>query len=57
MATAKPRDVYSALDLALRLGDVVLSSGGGAADVEATMFAVTHSCGLRGSPRTSPSPS
>ncbi len=48
MATAKPRDVYSALDPALRLGDVVLSSGGGAADVEATMFAVTHACGVRG---------
>jgi len=48
MAVAKPREVYSTLDLALRLGDLVLSSGGGAADVEATMLAVTRACGLRG---------
>jgi uncharacterized membrane protein YjjP (DUF1212 family) len=48
MAMAKPRDVYSTLDLALRLGDLLLSSGGGAADVEATMLAVTRACGVRG---------
>jgi uncharacterized membrane protein YjjP (DUF1212 family) len=47
MATAKPRDVYSTLDLALRVGDLLLSSGAGAADVEATMLAVTRACGLR----------
>ena len=41
-------DVYGSLDLALRVGDLMLSSGGGAADVEATMLAVAHACGLRG---------
>ena len=44
----KPQDVYSTLDLALRIGDLLLTSGGGAADVEATMLAVTRACGLRG---------
>src|SRR3954451_16603181 len=48
MAGAKPREIYSALDLALRVGDLMLSSGGGAADVEATMLSVTRACGLRG---------
>lgn len=42
------RDVYGSLDLALRIGDLMLSSGGGAADVEATMLAVAHACGLHG---------
>ena len=40
-------EVYSALDLALRIGDVLLSSGAGAADVTATMVAVTRACGVR----------
>lgn len=44
----QPRDVYSSLDLALRVGDLLLASGGGAADVEATMLAVAHACGLDG---------
>ena len=48
MAVTNPRDIYSTLDLALRLGDLLLSSGGGAADVEATMLAVTRACGLHG---------
>src|SRR3954451_21615017 len=48
MAGAKPREIYSALDLALRVGDLLLSSDGGAADVEATMLSVTRACGLRG---------
>src|SRR4029079_17750620 len=48
MAVVEPRDVYSTLDLALRLGDLLLSSGGGASDVEATMLAVTRACALRG---------
>ena len=41
------REVYESLDLALRVGEVLLSSGAGAADVTATMLAVTHACGLR----------
>src|SRR6478735_6764095 len=48
LAAAKPRDVFTTLDLALRMGDLMLSSGGGAADVEATMLAVARACGLRG---------
>ena len=41
------REVYESLDLALRIGEVLLSSGAGAADVTATMLAVTRACGLR----------
>jgi uncharacterized membrane protein YjjP (DUF1212 family) len=41
------RDVYESLDLALRVGEVLLSSGAGAADVAATMLAVTRACGVR----------
>ena len=48
MAVSAPREVYGSLDLALRIGDLLLASGGGAADVEATMLAVTHACGLSG---------
>jgi uncharacterized membrane protein YjjP (DUF1212 family) len=40
-------EVYESLDLALRVGEVLLSSGAGAADVATTMLAVTHACGLR----------
>ena len=40
-------EVYEALDLALRMGEVLLSSGAGAADVSASMLAVTHACGVR----------
>jgi uncharacterized membrane protein YjjP (DUF1212 family) len=39
-------EVYESLDLALRIGEVLLSSGAGAADVTATMLAVTHACGV-----------
>jgi uncharacterized membrane protein YjjP (DUF1212 family) len=42
------RDIYKTLDLALRVGEVLLSSGAGAADVTATMWSVVHACGLRG---------
>ncbi|MEV0802896.1 threonine/serine exporter family protein [Kribbella sp. NPDC050281] len=38
------REVYEALDLALRIGEVLLSSGAGAADVTAAMLAVTEAC-------------
>ena len=41
------REVDEFLDLALRIGEVQLSSGAGAADVTATMLGVTHACGLR----------
>lgn len=41
------REVYETLDLALRIGEVLLSSGAGAADVTATMLAVTRACGVR----------
>jgi uncharacterized membrane protein YjjP (DUF1212 family) len=42
------REIYKTLDLALRVGELLLSSGAGAADVTATMWSVTHACGLRG---------
>jgi uncharacterized membrane protein YjjP (DUF1212 family) len=48
MAELQPGEVYSSLDLALRIGNLLLASGGGAADVEATMLAVAHACGLEG---------
>ena len=41
-------DTYKAFDLALRVGEILLSSGAGAADVTATMLAVTRACGMRG---------
>ena len=43
---AERREVYESLDLALRIGEVLLSSGAGAADVAATMLAVTRACGV-----------
>jgi uncharacterized membrane protein YjjP (DUF1212 family) len=39
---------YKTLDLALRVGEMLLSAGAGAADVAATMLNVAHACGLRG---------
>ena len=42
------RDIYKTLDLSLRIGEVLLSSGAGAADVGATMLNVAVGCGLRG---------
>jgi uncharacterized membrane protein YjjP (DUF1212 family) len=42
-------DIYRTLDLALRVGEMLLSAGAGAADVAATMLNVAHACGLRGS--------
>lgn len=38
--------VHLVLDLALRIGEAQLASGAGAADVTATMIAVTEVCGL-----------
>ncbi|HLR84129.1 MAG TPA: threonine/serine exporter family protein, partial [Nocardioidaceae bacterium] len=40
-------ETYRAMDLALRVGEILLSSGAGAADVKSTMLAVTSACGLR----------
>lgn len=44
---ADRHEIYESLDLALRIGEVLLSSGAGAADVAATMLAVTEACGVR----------
>lgn len=41
-------EVYSSIDLSLRVGEMLLSGGAGAADVAATMMTVTTACGLRG---------
>src|SRR5579862_1862122 len=38
-------EVYESLDLALRVGEIMLSSGAGAADVASSMLAVTRACG------------
>ena len=43
-----PKDAYPTLDLALRVGELLLSSGAGAADVTAQMQNVCIACGLRG---------
>jgi uncharacterized membrane protein YjjP (DUF1212 family) len=41
------RELNLTIDLCLRIGDVLLSSGAGAADVTATMQSVAHHLGLR----------
>lgn len=46
-SNAESKEVYLTLDLALRVGEVLLSSGAGAADVTATMLSITHGLGLR----------
>jgi uncharacterized membrane protein YjjP (DUF1212 family) len=46
--TKDGRDVYKTLDLGLRVGEMLLSAGAGAADVSATMQNVAIACGLRG---------
>ncbi|MBE7188229.1 threonine/serine exporter ThrE family protein, partial [Jatrophihabitans endophyticus] len=40
-------EIYKTLDLALRVGELLLSSGAGAADVSAQMGNVARACGLR----------
>ena len=47
MAVSDARETYKILDLALRIGEILLSSGAGAADVTATMLGITHHYGLR----------
>ena len=44
---SETRETYKILDLALRIGEILLSSGAGAADVTATMLGVTQHLGLR----------
>ncbi len=44
---AEQRETYKILDLALRIGEILLSSGAGAADVTATMLGIAHHLGLR----------
>ena len=41
------REIHRTLDLALRVGDMLLANGAGAADVTATMSSVAHHLGLR----------
>ena len=47
MAVTDARETYKILDLALRIGEILLSSGAGAADVTATMLGITRHYGLR----------
>src|SRR3954454_10367816 len=47
MVVTDARETYKILDLALRIGEILLSSGAGAADVTATMLGITHHLGLR----------
>ena len=44
---AETNETYKTLDLSLRVGELLLSSGAGAADVAAQMLNVAHACGLR----------
>ena len=46
-AVSETREIYKTLDLCLRIGEVLLSSGAGAADVTATMLSLAHAVGLR----------
>jgi uncharacterized membrane protein YjjP (DUF1212 family) len=41
------RDTYRTLDLALRIGEMLLSNGAGAADVTTSMLSITDAAGLR----------
>src|SRR3982750_3679137 len=42
------REITATMNLALRIGEVLLSSGAGASDVSAAMRNVAWACGLRG---------
>ncbi len=44
---SETKDTQRTLDLALRVGEVLLSNGAGAADVTATMASITYHLGLR----------
>ena len=43
----RAKRIHLTMDLCLRIGELLLSSGAGAADVVATMTAVAHHLGLR----------
>jgi uncharacterized membrane protein YjjP (DUF1212 family) len=45
--TERNREIHLTMDLCLRIGEMLLSSGAGAADVTATMRSVAHHLGLR----------
>lgn len=47
MSDGGGKDTYLTLDLALRVGEVLLASGAGAADVTASMLSIASTCGLR----------
>ena len=44
----RSREVHLTMDLCLRIGDMLLASGAGAADVTATMGSVAHHLGIGG---------
>jgi uncharacterized membrane protein YjjP (DUF1212 family) len=44
---ADTREIHRTLDLALRVGEMLLSNGAGAADVTATMSSIAHHLGMR----------
>src|SRR3954469_1921520 len=44
---ADTREITAAMNLALRIGELLLSSGAGAGDVSAAMRNVAWACGLR----------
>jgi uncharacterized membrane protein YjjP (DUF1212 family)/uncharacterized membrane protein YjjB (DUF3815 family) len=46
--TSDAREINAIMDLALRIGELLLSSGAGASDVSAAMSNVAWACGLRG---------
>jgi uncharacterized membrane protein YjjP (DUF1212 family) len=47
MGPVPASDTQKSLDLALRVGEMLLANGAGAADVTATMSSITHHLGLR----------
>lgn len=47
MGSVPASDTQKSLDLALRVGEMLLANGAGAADVTATMSSITHHLGLR----------
>ena len=46
-SVTEQREIHRTLDLALRVGEMLLSNGAGAADVTATMSSIAHHLGLR----------
>jgi uncharacterized membrane protein YjjP (DUF1212 family)/uncharacterized membrane protein YjjB (DUF3815 family) len=46
--TRETREIAATMNLALRIGELLLSSGAGASDVSAAMSNVAWACGLRG---------